>query len=522
VQTDPRYRFGPDHGQPYSARNGAHLTLDKGIPAHELAAEANGAVQEPPPKKGVKRKKPKQPNGVEQPREPETNGDAMDLEPAQNGVHHVTDSVRADSEAAASDAESPTVAELPISTLSIGQDAEIQTEVVADLAPATIFVPQAKDITKVLQHTSWGPKESPVLLSAGKSLLQVHVIEKNSPTGVRPFVRTMDVNFELTDVSITALCWQGSFDFIVSAREERFSDLGEKMTTDKLIKFSDGGTVSTVISSTAGLVNTLRWNAESNLLLSTSTDGERGSIKVWKNDKDAFPAWTEFTETPIFDALWISDSAFVVCGIELFKIFEIDDTLTTQRNLDTQITWETLKFHAPSGIIAALGIGQQSNYLGILHPNDSLNLQIRESPDQYPFDLDFRTRPVTHNYTNGSSMPEVLLATCSLSGVARIWDANEPFNAIKLLPTTDHTQAFKIAFSPDGALLAAGGPDAVTVWDLERREVPVGCWRAKDWASDKWNPGVDGEFNLGWDPDSSRLSIALGSQVCIIATYLVS
>jgi transducin (beta)-like 1 len=477
-------------------------------------------VQEPPPKKGVKRKKAKQPNGVEPPREPETNGDAMEVE--QNGVNHVTNSVRAESEAAASDAESPAVAELPISTLSIGHDAEIQTEVVADLAPSTVFVPQAKDVTKVLQHTSWGPDESPVLLSAGKSLLQVNVIEKNSPSGVQPFVQTLDVNLELKDFAVTALCWQGPSDFVVSARETRFSERGERMTTDKLVKLTSGGTVSNVISSTAGLVNTLRWNAAKKLLLSISTDGERGSIKVWRDDGDAIPAWTEFTDTPIFDALWIGDSAFVVCGIDLFKIFEVGDTLTTQRTLDTQVTWETVKFEASSGIIAALGIDKQSNYLGILHPNDSINLQTREYPDHYPFDLDFRTRPATHNHTNGSSVPEVLLATCALSGVARIWDANEPFKAIKMLPTTDDTQAFKIAFSPDGALLAAAGPDAVTVWDVERRQVPIGCWRAKDWASDRWNPGVDGEFSLGWDPDSSRVSIALGNQVRITHIRTVS
>jgi transducin (beta)-like 1 len=159
VQTDPRYRFGDNHGQPYSARNGALLTLDTGIPAHELAAEANGAVQEPPPKKGVKRKKAKQPNGVEPRPEPETNGDAMEVE--QNGVAHVTNSVRAESDAPVSEAESSTVAEIPISTLSIGQDAEIQTELIADLARETILVPRSKEPGRLVQHTSWAPLTCP-------------------------------------------------------------------------------------------------------------------------------------------------------------------------------------------------------------------------------------------------------------------------------------------------------------------------------------------------------------------------
>ncbi|KAH7398883.1 WD40-repeat-containing domain protein [Phaeosphaeria sp. MPI-PUGE-AT-0046c] len=514
TSTDLRYRFGPNHGQPYSARNGAHLTLDKGIPAHELAAEANGAVQEPPPKKGVKRKKAKQPNGVEPRPEPETNGDAMEVE--QNGVNHVTNSVRAESEPPVSEAESPTVADIPISTLSIGHDAEIQTEVVADLAQDTIFVPLSKEPGSVVQHTSWGPAGSPILLAAGKSILQIHVVDKDLTSNNTSPVRTGDVFLPVDNFAITALCWQSPAEITVSAREECINELGEKMMINKLIKLIDGGTNSHVISSTAGLVNTLRWNPDKELLLSISTDGEKGSIKVWKNDSDSIPAWTEFTETAIFDALWISDTAFVVCGIELFKIYEVVDTLKTQRTLETQVTWESVKFDPSSGVIAALGVEGQASYLGILHPNDSINLQTHDYPDRYPTDLDFRVRTGSNTLTNGSSMPSVLLATCSMSGAVRIWDANEPFKAIKRLPTTDDTQALKIAFSPDGALLAAAGPDAVTVWDVEKREVPVACWRAKDWTSDKWEAGVDGEFSLGWDPDSSRLSVALGNQIAVI------
>lgn len=492
-------------------RNGALLTLDQGIPAHQLASEANGgAVQEPPQKKGVKRKPKKQqqqqqPNGVDS--RPEPPADPMELV-EQNGVTHPTNSVRADSEPVPSEAESPTVADIPISTLSIGHDAEIQTELVTDLVPDTIFIPPTTDFLKVVEHTSWGPADSPVLLAAGKSLLQVHLVDKESPS-----VQTADVRLPFNTFEITALSWHSHGDITVSAREECFNEVGEKMMMDKLIKLVDGGINSRVISSTAGLVNTLRWNADKELLLSISTDGEKGSIKVWKNDSDSIPAWTEFTDTAIFDALWISDSAFVVCGIDLFKIYEVGESLTTQRTLDTQVTWETVKFDASSGIIAALGIQGKTSYLGILHPNDSINLQTLEYPDPYPTDLDFRTLNSTSTLTNGSSVPAVLLATSSMSGAARVWDANEPFKAIKKLPTTDDSQAFKVAFSPDGSLLAAAGPDAVTIWDVLKREVPVASWRAKDCATEKWNPGVNGEFSLGWDPDSSRLSIALGNQV---------
>lgn len=494
-------------------RNGALLTLDKGIPAHELAAAANGAVQDPPPKKGVKRKKAKPTNGIDARPEPQVNGDAMDVE--HNGATHVTNSVRAESDALGSDADSPTVADIPLSTLSIGHDAEIQTEPVADLTPHTIFIPRHANLERLVEHTSWGPSESPVLLAAGRSVLEVHLVDTEASSDAVAPVRTAAVHLPVTNFVITALCWHShGGEMTVSAREQCSNEVGEKIMKDKLIKLIDGGDKYQVISSQAGLVNTLRWNAEKELLLSISTDGEKGSIKVWKADSDPIPAWSEFTDTAIFDALWISDSAFVVCGIELFKIYNVGDSLTTQLTLDTHVTWETIKYDSSSGILAAMGMQGQESCLGILHPNDSTNLQTLEYPDKYLTDLDFRVRTGPNTLTNGSSLPSVLLATSSMSGAARVWDANEPFNCVKKLPTTDGTQAFKIAFSPDGALLAAAGPDAVTVWDVDKRDVPVASWRAQEWAADQWNPGIDGEFSLGWHPDSLRLSIALGNQVC--------
>ncbi|KAH6618854.1 hypothetical protein C7974DRAFT_441441 [Boeremia exigua] len=509
------YHFGPDHGRPYSARNGELLTLDKGIPAHELATEAaNGQPPDPPPKKGVKRKKQPKPNGLPaeprpEPSEPELNGDQMDLDHAAAPAASVN-SVRAESELAPSEPESPSVVDIPLSTLRIGADALIQTDDIADLAAATTFVPVPRDPQKLIEHTSWGPEDAPLLLSAGKSILQLHNV---APPGAEHPVVTMDLPIPVDNFDITALCWQSEGEVTISAREQCVNEVGEKMTMDKLIKVA--GDTSHAISSTAGLVTTLRWNPGKELLLSISTDGEKGSIKIWTNDHDSIPAWTDFTSTQIYDAYWISDSAFVVCGSELFKIYEVaDDALTTQRTLDTNITWETIKYDPASGIIAALGVREQEYFLGILHPNDSINLQVHAYPDRYPSDLDFRPPAPAPALANGTSLPTTLLATCSLSGHARIWDAAAPFTCVRRLSTTDASQAFKTAFSPDGTLLAAAGPDAVTIWDLERREVPVACWRAKVHEPSKWNPAVDGEFNLGWDWDSSRLSVALGNQVC--------
>jgi len=77
----------------------------------------------------------------------------MDLD--HNGVSQVIHTSRGESEAVVSDMESPTVEELPISTLSIGHSTEIQTEKVVDLAPETTYV-KIKEPGKVVTHTLWG------------------------------------------------------------------------------------------------------------------------------------------------------------------------------------------------------------------------------------------------------------------------------------------------------------------------------------------------------------------------------
>ncbi|KAF2016837.1 WD40 repeat-like protein [Aaosphaeria arxii CBS 175.79] len=521
-----RYNFGRDHGRPYSVRNGTLLTLDKGIPAHELAEEANGpgtiVVQEPPPSKKQSRKKKGKVNGIDSRMNHQVNGEAMEID--QNGSTHVTNSVRAESEAMASEAESPTVAELPISTLSIGNSIGEQTEPIIQLASDTLFTCTVKEQEKLVTQTLWGPPSAPLLVAAGKSLLRLHLINQPTDAESKGSPKIMDIPLPLTSFEITAVCWNSHGEMTVSAREELVNEIGEVMKADKLLKLVDGGSDYQVVSSTAGLVITLRWNEAKQLLLAISSDGKKGSIKIWKNPGDEqIPAWTTFTETAIYEAVWTSDSTFVVCGIDILQVYEIGESLTCQRTIETRITWEKIKFEPSSGIVAIMGVDGQRYCLGILHPSDPGNLQVQEYPDPFLTDIDFQssTKPNALGISSieypPSPSPVVHLATCTASGSVRIWDANQPFKCLKRLVMVDESPAHSIAYSPDGKLLAAAGPDAVTVWDLQKRDVPLATWRAQDVNDDQWNGSVDGDFSLGWNPDGTSLSIALGNQIAVIS-----
>ncbi|KAF2281438.1 WD40 repeat-like protein [Westerdykella ornata] len=519
-KTQPRYNFGADHGRPFSVRNGDLLTLDEGIPAYQLAEDANDSIPDAPPKKGAKKKKAAKVNGVVPPVDVQTNGDAMDLD--HPGHTNVTNSVRAESEMVPSDAESPSVADLPISTLSIGQSTEIQTEVPKDLVPNTTFACSVKESDKQVTLTTWGTPAAPYLLAAGNSILRAYLLRGS--LDMPPM--KLDYNLPLGKFSITAACFDSKGLLTVSARQESRDETGEILKTDRLFRVGDEPEDCYLLSSTAGLVTALRWNEQRQLLLAISSDGQRGSIKIWRAREEVAegqpPDWTAFTDKNIFAAVWVSDSSFVVCGEGIFAIYDVTDALTCRRNLETSINWDVVKADPDSGIIVALGVEDRKSFLGIVLPSGSGALQTQEYPDEYFEDLDIQTRARLGS-VNGFSSPDegvaaspVLLATCATSGVVRIWDARQPFRFLNGLSTADFTMARSIAFSPNGRLLAAAGPYSVTVWDLEKGGEPVATWRTEKVSRQDWDPSVDGEFSLGWHPNSSKLSIALGNQVAVM------
>ncbi|ORX89858.1 WD40-repeat-containing domain protein [Clohesyomyces aquaticus] len=514
-----RFDFGRDHGRPFSARNGATLTLDEGTPAHILAmAETtNGAVQEPnAPRKGPGGKKKRKANGIDMRMGPQINGDAMDVD--QNGNNHASNSVRADSEAVGSDAESPSVDQIPISTLTLGHDAETQTEKPTDLAPNTRMA-SIKDKDKGVLITEWAETPSgPLFFTVGNSLLRAHMV----PRPPNSQVLTGDLTVQPREFSSTAFCLASHDKVFLAATERLVNEGGEVMETEKLYKVTPGTDDSAnyewhLVSSTAGIVLAIAWNESAELLLTLSTDGKEGSIKIWKDDDSSLeqiPKWTAFAESNLLDACWINDSIFVVCGHEIFHVYEIaDNDLRLKQSYETNVKWEKVIYDSTSGIIASRSMLQEHGFLGIVHPSDLGNLQTHQYPDQDLIDFAFRPRANT-----ASSVPSspVLLATCSADGFTRIWDANQPFTCLRKLSYQENMPKENLAFSPDGKYLAVAGPYDLMVWDPEKTAVPVATWQATDLSKEEWEPGSNDQFTLGWDPDGSRLSITLGNQIAIV------
>lgn len=510
-----RYRFGPDHGRPYSIRNGQSLALEDAAPTQQLTEETNGAVQEPAPRKAPGKKKRLRVNGVVEPRaDVQTNGDPMDVD--LNGSSHVTNSVRAESEVVVSEPESPSV-DIPISTLSIGLSTDVQTEQIADLSETTTFLTQqmknneSSQTWDVVEHTLWGPSQPKLLLAAGQSLLRLISIPDGILGRPNPEIPTKDLLSTLHDFQVTAVCWNSSSAVTVAIQERTTNEAGEDIKTDKLLSITDGGEDIRVLSSAGNMFTTLRFNEATKNLLTISTNDVAGSIKIWKEEEDD-PAWTIDTDSPIIDAAWTGDNTFVVCGVAFLQTYEISDTLKPQISFETAETWDLVKHDPISNIIACAAIGEERSFLGIVHPSHPTKLETLEYPEAYFSDLAFQPRPRVDSESEQTPVP---LATGSGAGITRIYDANVPFKCMKVLNAEEGSPIHRVAFSPDGSLLATAGPEAVTIWSMEKLEIPVAVWNSKS-DLDQWDPTVEGEFSLGWDPDGSRLLITSGNQMAMI------
>jgi WD40 repeat protein len=446
----------------------------------------------------------------------------MDID--QNGSAQITPSLRGESEVVVSDADSPSVVEeIPFSTLSIGQSTFIQTEELppwenGDSAHRTLESgnPPRRELdashtTKVLvkepnkdvTHTLWAPTASSLLLTGGKSLARLHNI---------PDLRCLDFQISLHDFMVTAVCFTSNGEAVVAAREEHVNEQGETMNTNRLVKIVDAGQDSQIISSLVGLVTTLRWNPSSRTLLSVSTTDMAGSIKIWTND-DTSPAFTAFADSAIIDAAWMTETEFVVCGLDIVQVYQIDGELKLLHSFEKEGTWETVKYDPSHRIIVCAAFEEE--LLGVIYLNAiSRGIQTIKHPDKFFSGLELST---LRQPAGDSGRDLCLVGTCAMAG-AYIWDVGnpeDPFHEHDHFFVPINTQARCLAFSKSGNLIAVGTREAVSIWNIL-----TGTYETKWLWEDGAGPEVEQEASLSWNHDDSRLAFSVGNQAWLLALSL--
>lgn len=440
---------------------------------------------------------------------------------------------RGQSEAVVSDVESPVVEELPpISTLSIGQSSEIQTEKIVHLeAEASII--KIGDTSDPLEKTSWHPTDAAIMCTAGSSVLRlIHV--KNSPEDdSSPLtINQKDITIPIDKYLVTAFCWNSKTEASLAVIEEKRNEFGHNMMTGRLISISDAASKSRIVSSQAEAVFALRWNEKAGRLMSISGNDERGTIRIWKFNESS-PLYTIGAIKPVHDGVWVSEKSFFVCGEGFLAYYNLNPgsegtfksiSLESPKDTgsDAEIKWELARYDPVSGVVAC----------GSVDTGDLCYFSARNIQEKLESSVSSETvSRISHGLSNitaiefqpeandqpDSSSTSRLLAISSDNGIIELWNVNPLASLVHKFHMQDRAVS-AIAFSPDGQHLAAASVDVVRIWDCHAGGLPKAIWKAnKD--GEEWDASVDDadeyELNhsLGWNADGTKIAFTLKNQV---------
>ena len=122
---------------------------------------------------------------------------------------------------------------------------------------------------------------------------------------------------------------------------------------------------------------------------------------------------------------------------------------------------------------------------------------------------------------------ERLLASSSEDGTINIWNSTTDFKKPAETLTMD-ASVLALAFTPDGAFLAATTSSHILIWNMADTSFPRARWvrgQEPGWQSPKTNGTALEEYHhcLCWDSDGKRLAYGVNSMVsCTFAPVLLA
>lgn len=432
--------------------------------------------------------------------------------------------VDADADADAdAEAEAEAAQEQPSVTLTLtnGRSWGVQSDKVTSLGPETSVLSVAD---KTVTHTQWNPRHPQILATGGDALCRIWNISKpksassssSSPSSENsappPYVDLIE------SLLVSTISWSPDGELIAVAT--RTTDAVE-WTGAVTIRTKTGEAIDE-LPAAQDMVLALRWNPSGKLLLGiTSAGNGGGALIVW--DLKTGQAMQPFElDKVVTDAAWIDDRKFTVCGHGIIADSVIDDqsiiALHTRTESEAEQAWLNIRFDSITGTTAL-----SADEAPILAVIDSWgHLQSRTAHDDTITALLYQ--PVTNLSSIHDNSPR-LLATSSLDGSVRIWDAKGPITLMHHLDLGISIPAMAMSFTPDGYLVTAANWNKVLIWNAEEGGAPKAVWRGEP---STWQPfanrseqnGIQDGYeyaglthSLSWDADGGKLAYGLGHQV---------
>lgn len=225
--------------------------------------------------------------------------------------------------------------------------------------------------------------------------------------------------------------------------------------------------------------------------------GDRpGTMYIWQPKSNLeLPNWNISTPKPVLDACWIDSSAFAACGEGFLVIFQISGLSSPEfpesrigvellHDLDTSHSWNQMRCSETSHHLACVAEAS-AGQLGIWSPLTRCFHAKENVHDACLTSLEWQ--PALPTDYRESYQKSELMVTSSLDGVVKLWKV-ESLHFIRDSPDSDWlncectwtmeppARALAIAFSPDGAFVAAAGDGTVNVWKTTDEQELVAKW----------------------------------------------
>lgn len=449
-----------------------------------------------------------------EPREPRS---PTNYSPADDG--QTTNGMDVDGDADARGSSTPEEPLVP--TLINGESRGVQSEKVAELGPQTSIL-TVPDPTHV-EHTAWNPKDPSILAVGGEALCRLWHITKSAISADNPKNPNNKSYTDILDSThgtlVTTMAWSPSGEVLAVATHDESSEWGGTVSL-----WSKTGKALDELPAAQDMVINLRWSPSGNSLLGITSSGNGASaLYLWD-------VQTSQAEAPyplphvITDAAWISNNQLVICGHNIIASSLLEHgkilTLQTRSELVALQAWTHVRYDSRTHITALAA--EESAVLGLIDSLDTLRTTTAHEGQITALAY----QPVTNLSAYPAKEPR-LVATSSVDGTIKIWDAKRPFSIIHTLSLGYSTPAMALSFTPDGYLVAAANGNRVLIWNAEAGGLPRASWkgllRKLTNGSLTNGDGVDEDMtdadfgepstSLSWDADGGKLALGVGSQV---------
>ena len=579
-----RFVFGTDHGPAYAMQ-----TEEKKVPVHipepptkseqEQEAEAEiGAETQLPPPTARKPKASRRRAAADAKRT--VNGDVT--EPDGN------DAVQPPT--IETSVEPPDVEAAPpppiIPTLDIGNSHDTQTEAPRDLTADTTFIKRENPISSV----EWSPADPRVLFTGGPNESGLHKIETTPSVLENLETRYEDVSLPLGATGkfeVERFCWTAAGEAVVAVSEGGSANWMNRPRT-RLVRITNWGEDVQVLGPISGIVFSLQYQPVSQLLLCICGLDDKSIIHVWRLTSSGSElicrkrpvGSSDQPVTKLYDAAWIAETEFIVCGDCELQIYDTKEGLEfmTQPQLPEtpngapkaqRKAWSRLRYDPVTEWAAVVDSNDGAMLNGAVyhltaerrkeqsdHLENWLSSPIPRRADsgtaEEPHEVtDFQWQPIPNKSSYNALEQDRLLALSTIVGDVELYgvrqhphtdgaalEQDEIIFAITRLKTFSMGNMYTAAaftFSPDGFLIAAAGFDAVFIWrtDDNSRRGPRAHWKWKAhseqngvangtsrevavWVAPQNEEDFDWPQSLQWDADGKKLAFGVNDRVAII------